>query len=189
MASRFDREPDALAKQMSAEGSSDGYDDIGINSAMDCYAKAAEYARKAIGGGNTPLTEDQWMNSKTGFNTPQSSWMLGTYVTSKEEINTGYYYNSFVAQIASEPTWGMPRYGSAFRLISKSLYDKISDSDWRKNSWISPDAPARPRFRRSTEPSSRATPGQGFQPTPTLSSVPEAVPSAPSRPDSSRPSR
>lgn len=139
MASRFDREPDALAKQMSAEGSSDGYDDIGINSAMDCYAKAAEYARKAIGGGNTPLTEDQWMNSKTGFNTPQSSWMLGTYVTSKEEINTGYYYNSFIAQIASEPTWGMPRYGSAFRLISKSLYDKISDSDWRKNSWISPD--------------------------------------------------
>ena len=125
--------------QMSAEGSSDGYDDIGINSAMDCYAKAAEYARKAIGGGNTPLTEDQWMNSKTGFNTPQSSWMLGTYVTSKEEINTGYYYNSFIAQIASEPTWGMPRYGSAFRLISKSLYDKISDSDWRKNSWISPD--------------------------------------------------
>lgn len=139
MASRFDREPDALAKQMSAEGSSDGYDDIGINSAMDCYAKAAEYARKAIGGGNTPLTEDQWMNSKTGFNTPQSSWMLGTYVTSKEEVNTGYYYNSFVAQIASEPTWGMPRYGSAFRLISKSLYDKISDSDWRKKSWISPD--------------------------------------------------
>lgn len=139
MASRFDREPDALAKQMSAEGSSDGYDDIGINSAMDCYAKAAEYARKAIGSGNTPLTEDQWMNSKTGFNTPQSSWMLGTYVTSKEEVNTGYYYNSFVAQIASEPTWGMPRYGSAFRLISKSLYDKISDSDWRKNSWISPD--------------------------------------------------
>lgn len=139
MASRFDRKPDALAKQMSAEGSSDGYDDIGINSAMDCYAKAAEYARKAIGGGNTPLTEDQWMNSKTGFNTPQSSWMLGTYVTSKEEINTGYYYNSFIAQIASEPTWGMPRYGSAFRLISKSLYDKISDSDWRKNSWISPD--------------------------------------------------
>lgn len=139
MASRFDREPDALAKQISAEGSSDGYDDIGINSAMDCYAKAAEYARKAIGGGNTPLTEDQWMNSKTGFNTPQSSWMLGTYVTSKEEVNTGYYYNSFVAQIASEPTWGMPRYGSAFRLISKSLYDKISDSDWRKNSWISPD--------------------------------------------------
>lgn len=139
MASRFDREPDALAKQMSAEGSSDGYYDIGINSAMDCYAKAAEYARKAIGGGNTPLTEDQWMNSKTGFNTPQSSWMLGTYVTSKEEINTGYYYNSFIAQIASEPTWGMPRYGSAFRLISKSLYDKISDSDWRKNSWISPD--------------------------------------------------
>ena len=73
-------------------------------------AKAAEYARKAIAGGNTPLTEDQWMNSKTGFNTPQSSWMLGTYVTSKEEVNTGYYYCTFIAQMTSEPTWGMARY-------------------------------------------------------------------------------
>lgn len=139
MASRFDREPEALAKQTSAEGSSDGYDDLGIRSAADCYAKAAEYARKAIAGGNMPLTEDQWMNSKTGFNTPQSSWMLGTYVTSKEEVNTGYYYNSFVGQITSEPTWSMARYGSAFRMIGKSLYDKISDSDWRKNSWIAPE--------------------------------------------------
>ena len=139
MASRFDREPDALAKQTSSEGSSDGYDDLGISSVTECYAKAAEYARKAIAGGNTPLTEDQWMNSKTGFNTPQSSWMLGTYVTSKEEVNTGYYYNSFVAQITSEPTWSMARYGNAFRMIGKSLYDKISDSDWRKNSWIAPE--------------------------------------------------
>ncbi len=139
MASRFDREPDALAKQTSAEGASDGYDDLGIRSAAECYAKAAEYARKAIAGGNIPLTEDQWMNSKTGFNTPQSSWMLGTCVTSKEEVNTGYYYNSFVAQITSEPTWSMARYGNAFRMIGKSLYDKISDSDWRKNSWIAPE--------------------------------------------------
>ncbi len=139
MASRFDREPDALAKQTSAEGSSDGYDDLEIRSATECYTKAAEYARKAISGGNTPLTEDQWMNSKTGFNTPQSSWMLGTYVTSKEEVNTSYYYNSFVGQITSEPTWSMARYGKAFRMIGKSLYDKISDSDWRKNSWIAPE--------------------------------------------------
>ncbi len=139
MASRFDKEPDALAKQTSAEGSSDGYDDLGVSSATECYAKAAEYTRKAIAGGNNPLTEDQWMNSKTGFNTPQSSWMLGTYVTSKEEVNTGYYYNSFVAQITTEPTWSMARYGNAFRMIGKSLYDKISDSDWRKNSWIAPE--------------------------------------------------
>lgn len=173
---------------MSAEGASDGYDDLGINSAMDCYAKAAEYARKAIAGGNTPLTEDQWMNSKTGFNTPQSSWMLGTYVTSKEEVNTGYYYCTFIAQMTSEPTWGMARYGKAFRMIGKSLYDKISDKDWRKNSWIAPEDAGKTDIPENTEPNSKAATGQSFRPTPILSSAPEAAPSAPSRPASSHPS-
>jgi starch-binding outer membrane protein, SusD/RagB family len=138
MASRFDKDASALAEQKTAEGSADGYDDLGISTATGCYAKAAEYAQKAIARGYTPLTEDQWMDSKTGFNTAQPSWMLGTYVTSKEEVNTSYYYCSFVAQMTSEPTWSMARYGSAFRCIGKSLYDKISDDDWRKASWIDP---------------------------------------------------
>ncbi len=138
MASRFDKDASALAQQISAEGT-DEYDDLGVSTAMECYAKAAEYAEKAIARGYTPLTEDQWMDTKTGFNTAQPSWMLGTYVTSKEEVNTSYYYCSFVAQMTSEPTWSMGRYGKAFRCIGKSLYDKISDYDWRKASWISPE--------------------------------------------------
>ena len=139
MASRFNSAKSELNSQLAAENSGDGYDDLGIETALDCYAKAAEYAQKAIALGYTPLSEAEWTDSKTGFNTPCSSWMFGTYVTSKEEVNTTYYYCSFVAQICSEPSWAMGRYGNAFRCISKALYDKISDYDWRKSSWISPD--------------------------------------------------
>ncbi len=139
MASRFDSSSTDLAVQKSAEGSGDGYDDLGVESAEDCYALAAEYAQKAISRGYQPLTEDEWVDAKTGFNTPRSSWMLGTYVTSKEEVNTSYYYCSYVAQTCSEPTWSMGRYGKAFRCISKALYDKISDDDWRKSSWVAPE--------------------------------------------------
>ncbi len=139
MASRFESSSTDLALQKSAEGSGDGYDELDIDKALDCYALAAEYAQKAISCGYTPLTEEEWTDAKTGFNTPQPSWMLGTYVTSKEEVNTTYYYCSFVAQICSEPTWSMARYGNAYRCISKALYDKISDDDWRKSSWVAPE--------------------------------------------------
>ncbi len=139
MASRFDNSKADLNSQLDAENSGDGYDDLEITTALDCFANAAEYAQKAIARGYTPLTEAQWTDAKTGFNTPQPSWMLGTYVTSKEEVNTTYYYCSFVAQTCSEPSWAMGRYGKAFRCISKALYDEISDYDWRKSSWVAPE--------------------------------------------------
>lgn len=139
LATRFDKNPDDLSKQLAAENADDGYDALGITTANDCYAKAQEYAEKAIASGYTPLTEDQWTDPTTGFNTVQPSWMLAAMATSKEQVNTTYYWNQFLTQIASEPTWSMGRYGKAFRMISKSLYDQIPTSDWRKYSWVGPD--------------------------------------------------
>lgn len=140
MATRFEMEPEALAKQIEADNGGDGYDNLGISSANDCYAKVAEYALKVITKSSfSPLTQEEWSNPETGFNTPQPSWLLGTSVTSKEQINENYW-NTFLGYMASEANWGMTNksyYG--YRCIGKTLYDKISDSDWRKNSWISPD--------------------------------------------------
>jgi len=42
---------------LAAEGSEDGYDDLGITSALDCYKKASEYANKVIAAGYSPVTE------------------------------------------------------------------------------------------------------------------------------------
>ena len=105
---------------------------------MDCYAKAAEYAQKAIhSDGYKPLTQAEWTDVKTGFNTANDSWMFGTLVNSKEQINTAAWY-TFLGWMCSESTWGMPNY-NAYRCIGKALYDKISEKDWRRYSWVNPD--------------------------------------------------
>lgn len=142
MASRFEQSSEDLAKQIEADKNEDGYGTLGISSANDCFAKAAEYAQKAINSdGYKPLTEAEWSDTKTGFNTANSSWMFGTLVNSKEQINTGFWY-TFLGWMCSEATWGMCyNYGDngTYRCMSKALYDKIGKSDWRRNSWVNPD--------------------------------------------------
>ena len=138
MASRFEQSSEDLAKQIEADKNEDGYGTLGIRTAMDCYAKAAEYAQKAIhSDGYKPMTQEEWMNVKTGFNTANDSWMFGTLVNSKEQINTAAWY-TFLGWMCSESTWGMPNY-NAYRCIGKALYDKISEKDWRRYSWVNPD--------------------------------------------------
>ena len=154
MATRFEKDPQALAKQIEADNDSDGYGKTGITSANDCYAKAAEYAGKVIANASySPLTQDQWSDPQTGFNSPQPSWILGTSVTSKEQIDD-IYWSTFLGYMASEADWGMTNISyNAYRCIGEALYSKISDSDWRKNSWVSPDDagknPAPAKYRTS----------------------------------------
>lgn len=138
IATRFYKNADDLAKQVAAEGSDDGYDDLGISTTQQCYEKVIEYTRKAINSGYTPLTEAEWSDPTTGFNTANNSWMFGTLVNSKEQINELPWY-TFLGWMSSESSWGMTssQY-NAYRCIGKSLYDKISDKDWRKTSWVNP---------------------------------------------------
>lgn len=62
MGSRFDLNPDDLATMKEHENDADlaAYAKLDVNSANDCFQRAAEYARMAIAEGYTPLTEDQW---------------------------------------------------------------------------------------------------------------------------------
>ena len=138
IATRFYKNADDLAKQVAAEGTEDGYDDLGISTTQQCYEKVVEYTRKAINSGYTPLTEAEWSDPTTGFNTANNSWMFGTLINSKEQINESPWY-TFLGWMSSESSWGMTssQY-NAYRCIGKSLYDKISDKDWRKTSWVNP---------------------------------------------------
>lgn len=98
------------------------------------YAKAAEYARKAIDkSGATPMTEAQWHNPATGFNTATSSWMWYFHPTAS---NMGNLAN-FIGHISGEADWG---YSALSKLqIARSLYDGIADTDFRKYSFLDPD--------------------------------------------------
>lgn len=137
MGSRFEQSADDLAKQIAADNNGDGYGVLGITSAKDCFAKAAEYAQKAINSdGYKPLTEAEWSNTKTGFNTANDSWMFGTLVNSKEQITTDSWY-TFLGWMCSECSWGMDTYNS-YRCIGKALYDQVPEKDWRHYSWVNP---------------------------------------------------
>jgi len=100
------------------------------------YAKAAEYARKAIAAsGKTPLTAAQWHDPKSGFNDGSANnawiWGLSLSVENASNIITN------VAHIAPEAVWGY----SILSLpsINKALYDRIDINDFRKKSWLDPD--------------------------------------------------
>ena len=136
LATRFRKYPDDLAKQLEHEGDNDGFTALGIKTAEDCYRKAQDYATKVIGAGYTPVTESQWKDAKTGFNTENQAWVWDMRYTSKEQVTD--YWCSHVGLTASEPTWGIAAYGGAYRCIATKYYNRIQEGDWRKESWIAP---------------------------------------------------
>lgn len=142
IATRFRLSPEDLSTQMAHESDSElkEFAPLGISSAEECYAKALEYARKAINSGvYSPLTQDQWHNTTSGFNKSdsQNSWMLGIIIGTNS-VNSNY--RNFIGNVSPETTFGVANYKyDTFRMISKSLYDQIPDADWRKVTWIAPE--------------------------------------------------
>lgn len=134
---RFELNPDDLSTQLAREvEAADGYDNLGIGSAADCFRLALDYARRAYAN-YAPITEEQWYDKATGFNTPNQSWMWTMTVKSREQI-PGQYYNSFMGVMATEPEWSMCRAYKAYRMIGSSLYAAIPLGDWRRHSWVGP---------------------------------------------------
>ena len=99
------------------------------------FAKAADYARKAIAkGGYTPLTQTQWEDPVNGFNNHASnnSWMWAL-TTSRE--NVGNLHNYF-AHSSLEAEYGYAPL--SMPAVLSSFFDRVSDADFRKHSWIDP---------------------------------------------------
>lgn len=98
------------------------------------YAKAAEYARKAINAGSySVLTQEQWEDPINGFNNvdANSSWMWCTSQNS-DQVNNLY---AFIAHMSTEEDW--TNYGKTVcRGINSRLYALIADDDFRKHSWL-----------------------------------------------------
>ena len=103
----------------------------------ELYAKAAEYARKAISSSScTPLTQAEWEDPVNGFNNASSnnSWIWGLPLASE---NVASLF-CFTAHMSTEQSWSA--YGfSVGRGINKNLYNSIDRNDFRKHSWLDPD--------------------------------------------------
>jgi hypothetical protein len=103
---------------------------------VEAFKKAAEYARLAIEtSGKTPLTEAQWHDPVNGFNkgSANNSWIWGLPVSNDLIGNIICY----TAHICCEGQWGYTTVSNPG--IDKSLYEKINDKDFRKNSFLSPN--------------------------------------------------
>ncbi len=106
------------------------------------YADARTYARKAIDTGNyTPTTQDQWLNTSTGFNDlSTSSWMWGSQMQSEDEVvQTGIL--NWTSWASNETTYGYASAGP-YNLIDARFYSRISNDDFRKLSWKAPERSA-----------------------------------------------
>ena len=146
IATRFQKYPADLQTQLEHEDDEDltMYDKLDITSAVECYQNAAEYARNVIDQ-YTPLTEAQWHSLTSGFNDASlSSWVFAITISSADAIYSRV--NNFHSNCDTEYSRGYSRSQYyCYRMIDKSLYDQIGDSDWRKVTWIAPvDAGKKP---------------------------------------------
>ena len=102
------------------------------------YAKAAEYAELAIKmSGRTPLSEAAWTDPASGFNTlNNTSWMWGMkFEKENDAVITGIC--NWTSMLSSEAAYGYAGAG-AFPMIDAGMYARISDTDFRKLSWVAP---------------------------------------------------
>lgn len=137
---RFDLHPDDMAAALEHEDDTDiPYDRLDVTTARECFAKAAEYARKAINCGFTPVTETQWFDPTSGFNSVNNSWMWANIITTNDGLATSLVWQSWVSYMSPEATYGVSttEYG-AYRMIDAALFSTIPDADWRKTTWIDP---------------------------------------------------
>lgn len=105
------------------------------------WKNAGEYADKAItASGCTPLTESEWTDPNNGFNnrTSQNSWMLATSIS---ESNTkASSTDSFVFTMIFGTETSFSVYGwRVGRSLDRKWYERLSDNDFRKKSWLAPN--------------------------------------------------
>ena len=104
LGSRFDYKVSDLKAQLDHEDDDSlaQYDKLGITTAKECYANAAKYARLAINEGYRPLTEQEWYNNNTGFNTANDAWIWAMQIGSNDISGDDWTYKSFTSYVSSE---------------------------------------------------------------------------------------
>lgn len=106
---------------------------------IENWEKAEEYAKKAQEG-YTPLTEAEYLDRMTAFNTPNHAWMFGlTYLPTDPNILLNDSDSNWGSQMFLEIQGGC--YASAYggpKRIDAHLYSTIPANDFRKKCYIDP---------------------------------------------------
>ncbi|MDD4516606.1 RagB/SusD family nutrient uptake outer membrane protein [Massilibacteroides sp.] len=105
------------------------------------WKKVEEYTDKAIStSGCVPLTESEWTDPINGFNNrnSQNSWMWATSIS--ESNTTASSTGSFVYAMIFGTETTFSAYGwRVGRSLDRKWYERLSDNDFRKKSWLNPN--------------------------------------------------
>lgn len=138
---RFELHPEDLATALAHEDDPEiSFPKLGVTTARECFEKAAIHARAAINAGYTPLSEGQWFDPITGFNSVNSAWLWANIISTDNGLASSATWQSWVSYLSPEAEYGIsnPEYGSN-RMINSRLFDEMPDADWRKRTWIAPE--------------------------------------------------
>ena len=121
---------------------------------VEDYAKAKEYARKAIDTGNyVPTNKADWTNTTSGFNDiSATSWMWGASVQKEDDVVKSGIIN-WTSWMSGEAAYGYAGAGPV-PMADVCFYNKISDKDFRKLSWKAPKGSALESQNEYCNPSS-----------------------------------
>ena len=109
---------------------------------IEDYANARDYARKAIDkSGATPLSKDELTSVTNGFNTlSATSWLWGMQTTKEDRVVTSGILN-WTSWVSNETEFGYASEGPK-PMLSKEMFERLSDSDYRKAWWVGPKGSA-----------------------------------------------
>lgn len=102
------------------------------------YGEAERYAKLAYTtAGISPMTETDCLNTTTGFN-DITKWMWGATQNSESSTVTTGIVN-WTSWLSNQTTFGYTGpYTGMYNYIDVSMYNRISDTDFRKKEWVAP---------------------------------------------------
>lgn len=105
---------------------------------VEDYANAEKYARLAINTATvSPMTENDCLNITTGFN-DISKWMWGATQNSESRTVTSGIVN-WTSWVSNQTIFGYTGFGTnMYNYIDLSMYNRISDTDFRKKEFVAP---------------------------------------------------
>ena len=104
---------------------------------VEKYDSAQIYARKAIVESHaTPMTEKDALDTRNGFNQAKP-WMWASSQTA-DDATVKSKLSNWTSYLSNESEWGYTSYGGPVIMISRNMYDRLSDTDWRKLEFKAP---------------------------------------------------
>ena len=105
---------------------------------IEDYAKAQQYARLAIDNAAVgPMSQSTALNTSTGYNTASDFMWAGQQNSETYAVATGII--NWTSWMSNQTSFGYTGLSTAlYVVIARSMYDRISDTDWRKLEFKAP---------------------------------------------------